>query len=247
MGQRCGNYAYVRAGCEEWGLSNLHTLKNKFCILCNIHAKINLIVIIPTLLCYNPLFYPNNIRTMSPNLLFSTTGGIFFFTFSLLSAQTPAESCSSPSADADTSGEPAKRPFWLWRNAQVTGGQLTLPFKIRRTPEHNTFRLTTDVTLGGYVGYTRRLSEKRDFYLTVPVTAGLTFININDNNTTLDRSASDSEVIPGLSWSTGIVVQLEKYNFGLMIGKDYASEVGNQWAYHGKLWWSFGIGFVFLQ
>jgi len=32
-----------------------------------------------------------------------------------------------------------------------------------------------------------------------------------------------------------------------MIGKDYASEIGNEWEYHGKLWWSFGIGFVFLQ
>jgi len=50
-----------------------------------------------------------------------------------------------------------------------------------------------------------------------------------------------------LTWSTGLVIQLEQYSLGLMIGKDYASEIGNDWEYHGKLWWSFGIGFVFLQ
>jgi hypothetical protein len=82
--------------------------------------------------------------------------------------------------------------------------------------------------------------------VTVPATAGLTFINISDNTTTIDRS-TDAEVIPGITWSTGLVIQLEQYSLGLMIGKDYASEIGNEWEYHGKLWWSFGIGFVFLQ
>lgn len=181
---------------------------------------------------------------MKPDLRCCTTGGVFLVTFTFLVAQTaPVATC--PDADSAESGSDHR--FWLWRNAQVTGGQITLPFKIRRQRENSTFRLTTDVTLGGYIGYTRRLSEKRDFYLTVPLTAGLTFINISDNNTTLDRSATDAEVVPGLSWSTGIVLQLDKYNIGLMFGKDYAGDVGNQWEHHGKLWWSFGVGFVFLQ
>ena len=156
------------------------------------------------------------------------------------------ETCDTSAAQI-TTGEAPSQQFWLWRGAQVSGGQLTLPFKIRRTQEHSTFRLTTDVTLGGYVGYTRRLSEKREFYLTIPLTAGLTFINLNDNNTTLDLSSSDTEVVPGLTWSVGVILQMDKYNMGLLFGKDYAGNVGNQWEYHGKLWWSFGIGFVFLQ
>lgn len=188
-------------------------------------------------------------------LLSSTTGGLFFFSFTFLTAQEVADSAitrATPASAAEqvaeaTCASSERSSFWLWRDAQVTGGQITLPFKIRRSPAHNTFRLTTDVTLGGYVGYTRRLSPKRDFYLTIPLTAGLTFINLNDNNTSLDRLETGAEVVPGLTWSTGMIFQMEKYSLGLLCGKDYASDVGNQWEYHGKMWWSFGIGFVFLQ
>lgn len=134
---------------------------------------------------------------------------------------------------------------WLRSHARFTGGQITLPFKIREDRERRTFKLTTDVTLGGYLGCTVQLNDGK-CSVTVPATAGLTFINAGNNTTTVDRSP-DAEVIPGLTWSTGLVVQLEQYSLGLMVGKDYASEIGDEWAYHGKLWWSFGIGFVFLQ
>lgn len=185
-------------------------------------------------------------------LLFGTTGSLIFFSFTFLEAQgteKEPDQCETPSTPARDASEVApSEVFWLWRGAQVTGGQLTLPFKIRRSPEFSTFRLTTDVTLGGYIGYTRRLSEKHDFYLTIPLTGGLTFINLTDSNTTLDLTAApEAEVIPGLTWSSGIIVQLDKYNIGWLFGKDYASNVGNQWEYHAKMWWSFGIGFVFLQ
>ena len=183
-------------------------------------------------------------------LLTGTAGGFFILSVTLLPAQV-ADSTSNrveqhPSVH-DSAQHTADNCCWLWRNAHVTGGQLTLPFKIRRSPENHTFRLTTDVTLGGYVGYTRKIARKKDFYVTIPLTAGLTFINLNNNNTALTLAESDAEVIPGLTWSTGLIFQMEQFTFGLLLGKDYASEVGNQWQYHGKLWWSFGVGFVFLQ
>ncbi len=136
------------------------------------------------------------------------------------------------------------------KQIQVTGGQLTIPFKIRPKAEHGTFRLTTDVTLGAFIGLTKRLSEKKEHYLTIPVTAGLTFININNNNTSLEFATSDegeTDIIPGLSWSSGILLQLDQYNLGIIFGKDYASQVGDQWLYHRKLWWSFGLGFSFAK
>jgi len=154
----------------------------------------------------------------------------------------PAAKEARPAAE-----EGAGTKSWLLRDAGITGGQITLPFKIRRHRENHTFRLTTDVTLGGYVGYTKRLSKSKDYSLTVPLTAGLTFINLNTNNTALSRLEEQAEVVPGLSWSTGVILQLEKYSLGLLVGKDYAGDVGNEWEYHGKLWWSFGIGFVFMQ
>lgn len=179
-----------------------------------------------------------------------TVGGCFIVSISILHAQTidSSAACSPAPKPLVEDDEPdSNKQIWLWRHAHVTGGQLTLPFKIRRSPENHTFRLTTDVTLGGYIGYTRKLSTKKDYFVTIPLTAGLTFINLNNNNTTLLVDEPEAEVVPGLTWSTGVVLQMEKYSIGLLVGKDYASNVGNQWAYHGKLWWSFGIGFVFLQ
>ena len=171
--------------------------------------------------------------------------------FLLSVASLVAPRSGTAQAQSDSTGVNSKtvalqdKQGWLRTHTRFTGGQITLPFKIREDRARNTFRLTTDVTLGGYVGCTLLLNEGK-CSVTVPATAGLTFINISDNTTTIDRS-TDAEVIPGITWSTGLVIQLEQYSLGLMIGKDYASEIGNEWVYHGKLWWSFGIGFVFLQ
>jgi hypothetical protein len=188
---------------------------------------------------------------MKSQVLFGTTGGLFFLCINLLVAQ-PQDSVQIPENDSkkppnQAEGSGSHKKAWLLKNARVTGGQITLPFKIRKSQENETFKLTTDVTLGGYIGYTRKIALEKDYYLTVPLTAGLTFINLNNNNTALAVEAAESDVVPGITWSTGLVFQLDQYSLGLMFGKDYASDVGNQWAYHGKLWWSFGIGFVFLQ
>jgi hypothetical protein len=184
---------------------------------------------------------------MKPSFIAGTARGLFALSVQLLAIQTPAVGQDSLAAHGQR-GERAHKTFFLWQNAQVTGGQLTLPFKVRKMQERRTFRLTTDVTLGGFVGYTRCISEEKKYFLTVPLTAGLAFINLSDNNTTFDRGeAVDQDLVPGISWSTGLIFQLDRYSFGLMLGKDYASNVGEQWEYHGKLWWSFGVGFAFLQ
>lgn len=172
------------------------------------------------------------------------SGSVLLLFGQLLSAQTETSQHDSDSTQCDQT--PVK-VFYLWRDAHVSGGQLTLPFKIRKQTENSTFRLTTDVTVGGFIGYTRCLSQEKDCFITLPFTAGLTFINVSDNNTSLDRDAADAEVVPGLSWCTGLILQIERYNLGLMMGKDYASSIGDQWEYHGKMWWSFGVGFTFIQ
>lgn len=123
---------------------------------------------------------------------------------------------------------------------------MTLPFKIRPKADTRSFRLTTDVTIGAYAGLTKRLSEKKEISLTIPLAAGLTFINLNDGNTSFDLALQEAEVIPGLTWCTGFILQVESYSIGLLFGKDYASEIGDQWQYHRRLWWSFGIGFNFV-
>ena len=184
--------------------------------------------------------------------LIPTVMGIFIGLYSVAHGQsTAADSCASKippvrQVPADSApGGAGKQVFW--KNIQVTGGQLTLPFKIRPKADTRTFRLTTDVTVGAYIGCTKKLAAGKDYFLTVPLAAGLTFININDSNTSFDLDLKEAEVVPGLSWCTGLILQLGSYNFGLMFGKDYASEVGQQWEYHRRLWWSFGIGFTFFH
>lgn len=191
------------------------------------------------------------------NIIQATFGLLLSANLSAWSQETP---CNQVGVEPDSTvveiepaakTSPAKRPragkSKLWENMQLTGGQLTLPFKIRPKAETNSFRLTTDVTVGAFVGLTKRLSFKNEYRLIVPLAAGLTFININDGNTSLDLALQEAEVVPGLTWSTGIILELDKYSLGLMFGKDYASEVGNQWNYHRKIWWSFGIGFAFFH
>lgn len=193
---------------------------------------------------------------MNPQNIIRTTVSLLFSTYTLMSGQpTTQDSCALPvpgeaeSATENDADPDKKAPasFKIWKGLECTGGQLTLPFKIRPKAETHSFRLTTDVTVGAYVGLTKRLSASRDFFLTIPLAAGLTFINLNDNNTSLDLDLQEAEVVPGLTWSTGIILQLEKYSLGFMFGKDYASEVGDQWEYHRRIWWSFGIGFTFFH
>ena len=147
-----------------------------------------------------------------------------------VAADTLMPTDSLPPADTSAVVEVVEEKFW--DKTTISGGQLTLPFKIRPKAETNSFRLTTDVTLGGYLGLRHRMSDKRNYFLTVPLTAGLTFINLSENST-VGLEAVEAEVVPGLTWSTGL------------IGKDYASDV--QWNYHGRTWWSFGIGFAFVN
>ncbi|MBK9335716.1 MAG: hypothetical protein IPM98_03665 [Lewinellaceae bacterium] len=183
------------------------------------------------------------------------TAWVFIHTYVPLSGQeanlsqvpdsaTAAVVATSTSATTAVSRK-TKRSFW--EGTVATGGQLTLPFKIRPKAETQSFRLTTDVTIGAYIGLSKRLSTQKNYSLTIPFAAGLTFINLNSNNTNLDLDIQEAEVVPGITWCFGAILQLEQYSLGLLFGKDYASEVGNLWAYHRRLWWSFRIGFSFVR
>jgi hypothetical protein len=72
----------------------------------------------------------------------------------------PADKSSDSTSATCAITEVYKGPKML-RGIEVTGGQLTIPFKIRPKAEHGTFRLTTDVTLGAFIGLTKRLSSKK--------------------------------------------------------------------------------------
>jgi hypothetical protein len=134
------------------------------------------------------------------------------------------------------------------RNYQLTSGQLTIPFKLRTKTGDTEFQMTTDVTIGAYVGVRKRLSKRQDTFITIPATLGLTFINVNDNTTAPTGSSENpTGIVPGWTWSTGVVFEFNKFSAGLVLGRDYASGVANDWIYHDKTWYSFAIGYSFLK
>jgi hypothetical protein len=132
------------------------------------------------------------------------------------------------------------------KNFKFTTGLLTIPFKLRPAQDSLNFKMTTDVTIGPYLGITKRLSKRNNYYVTVPATLGLSFINLS-NNTTSNQSSNDIDVIPGFSWSSGVIFSFDKFSIGYVLGQDYASGIGDDWVYQGKLWHSFAIGYSFLN
>ncbi|MFA0962064.1 hypothetical protein AB9P05_09675 [Roseivirga sp. BDSF3-8] len=137
--------------------------------------------------------------------------------------------------------------WWELRNYRVTTGLLTVPFKLRPEVKEENFTMSTDVTIGPYLGVTKRISKRHPYYLTFPATFGLSFININNNTTTTTEPGNGINTVPGFSWSTGLIFQLNKFDVGFVTGQDYASDVGNDWIYQGRLWYSFAIGYSFSR
>lgn len=134
-----------------------------------------------------------------------------------------------------------------WRNYKITTGLLNIPFKLRPSIDSMNFNFTTDVTLGPYIGLTKRISKRDPYYITFPATLGLSFINITSNNTSTRLENDDIGVVPGVSWSTGLILNFDHFTLGVVLGEDFAGGVGVDWVYQGETWYSFAIGYSFLN
>lgn len=133
-------------------------------------------------------------------------------------------------------------------NTRLTyGASLSLPFKYRPKTNDQNIKITPDITLGGYLGAKFRISDTQPFYLSVPVvTLGMTTLAINDNNNPSNPDKGDGLVL-GITTSTGLVFQFDDFQFGLMVGVDRAAgELGRNWIYNDKAWYSFSIGYSFV-
>lgn len=127
------------------------------------------------------------------------------------------------------------------KNSGIVSGTILAPVKIR--PETNCipWELSTDITLGQYIGYRFPLSKTNPYYLTVPtITLGTSLLSINSSNT---APVANTSTTLGLTWSTGIILDLNGFNVGLLLGKDYApGKAGKDWIYNEKTWFSVGFG-----
>lgn len=133
-----------------------------------------------------------------------------------------------------------------WRYAtQRASGFMTIPFKLRPKQDTVKFQMTTDVTLGTYIGFKKRISRQEKNFIVIPATLGLSFINVNSNVTS--NKQTQNSMVPGITASTGIVFDLNGFNIGFVLGRDFASSVGSDWIYHNKTWYSFAVGYSFFS
>lgn len=135
-----------------------------------------------------------------------------------------------------------------WKySTKIASGFMTIPFKLRPKQDSLNFNMTTDITLGAYIGIKKRISRKGNNFIVLPVTLGLSYINVGNNETSNVNTEGNSSVVPGWTWSTGVVFDLNGFNIGFVLGQDFASGVGKDWLYNEKIWYSFSIGYSFFN
>jgi len=127
------------------------------------------------------------------------------------------------------------------------GASVSIPFKYRTKTDDQNIKITPDLTLGGYLGLRTRINSNENFYFTLPLTLGLTTLSVNDNTKNSNSTTDGDGLVLGITASTGIVFELNDFQFGLIAGIDRAGgELGKEWIYNDKVWYSFSIGYSFL-
>lgn len=99
--------------------------------------------------------------------------------------------------------------------------------------------MTGDATIGPYLGRLWRLDKRRNIFWGLTATAGLSFLDIANNTTSGIRPDDPDDIVLGLSWSVGTMLEIEVFTVGVVFGAD--------WDYNGYTWLSFSIGHHFLQ
>lgn len=132
------------------------------------------------------------------------------------------------------------------------GGSFSLPFKMRPETHGQNMKITPEIKLDGYVGCKIRLTRHSDFFITIPtITLGVSAVGVNENNTINENASTDDIARDGLvmarTFSLGAILQFNDFQMGVVLGWDKASgEIGRDWIYNDKPWYSFSIGWTFL-
>lgn len=146
-----------------------------------------------------------------------------------------------------------KNRYKIWfRNINLSYGALTIPFKLRPSfmkndSTHIPAILTTETSIGPFIGLFSRISREEEFYWGITASIGASFIDVNTNNTFGTRPEDASNLSVGISWSVGTMFRLENFTIGYVLGMDHSYESEADWYYNGKLWHSFSIGYNFTR
>ncbi|QLG46029.1 hypothetical protein [Costertonia aggregata] len=139
--------------------------------------------------------------------------------------------------------------YVLWDWDVDYGAQLSLPFKLRPEINDDNMRITPEINLGGYVSSRLRIDRRKNRYLHLPMfSAGVSGIGINSNNKIDESTNTGDGLVMATTFTGGVGVELDSFQLAFIIGWDKASgEIGKEWQYNGRPWYSFGVGFTFLS
>jgi len=127
------------------------------------------------------------------------------------------------------------------------GSSFSVPFKFRRPVKDEPLRIAPSFTLGAYLGFKWRVHRYSPVYIVPTVTLGVTSIDINESTVTGDSEVPDGQILARTA-SLGLIAQIDKFQIGAVIGWDKpGGEAGQNWVYNDRVWYSFQIGFDFLN
>jgi hypothetical protein len=137
-------------------------------------------------------------------------------------------------------------PRGFKRATSLTSGLLVLPIKVRPAGAGRPFDFSRDITLGTVAGPRMRLSPTAPMFLDALLGVGITSTRLDPNSTRdqvetpVDRAA--------LTWTFGLMFEVNSFQFGLHTGKDYISNPNQRdWVYQGKRWYAIGLGYNLLS
>jgi len=125
------------------------------------------------------------------------------------------------------------------RSNSFTWGFLTLPIKMRfdNNLPGGRFNFEQNLNFGLTAGIRHQFPRIDDF--SINYLGGLSVVNVPLNNATTNSTATTTAAI---SLSGGAMLQYNKFQIGIFLGRDFAGDHASQFAYQGKPWVGFAIG-----
>lgn len=131
----------------------------------------------------------------------------------------------------------------------IYGAQLSVPFKLRPSINEEPLRLTPEISLGGFFGSRVRIKRYEDtHWIPLFVSAGVGAVGVNQNNTIDESTITGENQVLAFNFSVGSLVKLKDFQIGVVAGWDKATgDLGKEWVYQGRPWFSLAIGYNFLE
>ncbi len=151
------------------------------------------------------------------------------------------------------------KKVYLYKTSKLTDQQkrfsggffsstLIIPFKIRGLESGDIHGFSLDPGICPFFGMKRGLGKTDNIFVNIGMFAGISSIQLDEDSldpTFTDFSGKETKV--AYTWGIGSTFEYEKFQFGLIFGKDhlYSTKYSSVWMPNHKWWFSIAIGIRF--